>query len=664
MEQLKTPDLMHSLLLLCADQSPTLVPADQIIIKGGLIMALCKCPDCEKNISDLACACIHCGKPMIPASLHTDSEATEVYPRAEFISQQGNNEAQDTIKLSPRGILLSVLMLLSACATGFVLWSTSSSGTGITPDSVYYISCARNLAAGKGYTVLCGYKYMAWPPLFPTLLAALNLVGFDPLDGARFLNAVICGFIVFCSGLLFIKTLQNSYLLVFGFLLVLFSSPLLYVSSHAWTEPLFIVLTVLFVLNLAQFLRNAQWSSFILFSCCAALACLERYIGVTLVLTGSAAILFFMNQCSILKRIKYAALFAGIALAPIAVWCIRNYSLNSTLTGGRNAASTPAIWNAWLCIKTFAEWFIPDILPPSLTQPVVFINLVSGIIIISIFFRLKAANVSRPSAKVLIASYSCIVIFLFFLFKNLALWIIPHHVPSFMAIPFLINAVLGVTIIALFFLLRQRHAVHTAAKELLIAYSFIVIYVSFLVYSASTVGFDNIDTRLLCPVYMFLVYAALAAGDRLAALAGVKQKKYAWAVFMLLTVWFISWPCRTSLSTMAQQYNSGTIFSNTQLKQLPLLEWLRRNPLDGTIYSNAPLLLYIQTGIEAYDSTDKPHDLIHGLKKSPPPTKAIYLIWLTKNPQGVLYTHDEIASQLSFDLVKGFPEGAVLRLRQ
>ena len=115
---------------------------------------------------------------------------------------------------------------------------------------------------------------------------------------------------------------------------------------------------------------------------------------------------------------------------------------------------------------------------------------------------------------------------------------------------------------------------------------------------------------------------------------------------------------------MSMQHNSGTVFSNRTLQQSPLLEWLRRNPLEGTIYCNAQLVIYLYTGIESYDSTNKPHDVIDAFKKSLSPSKAICLIWYTNNPEGALYTHDEIAAQLPFETVKKFPDGAVLRLRK
>jgi hypothetical protein len=370
-----------------------------------------------------------------------------------------------------------------------------------------------------------------------------------------------------------------------------------------------------------------------------------------------------MTQCSFLKRFKYAAVSASIALGPIAVWFIRNYLINKTLTGSRNSSGLPVIWNVWRCMSTLSDWFIPNMPPSDLMKFPVLMNIVSGMVIMLMFFRLKQINTSQYSAKRLLAAYGLIAIWFVFLLKNLALHFVPHFVPPFINIPMSVNSALGITIIALFFWLRAGHTAPPFAKELLATYIYIFLYVAFLIRAASTTGFDQINTRLLCPVYVFLVYAILAAGDRLAAQVCRKQKKYVWAVFTVLAVWFIYWPCHMSLSGLAQQYTSGTIFSNKTLKQSPLLEWLRHNPLEGTIYCNVPWLLYINTGVNSYESTDKPHNLkVFQTSFSPP--KATYLIWYTKNPERPTpYTPDALLAELPLEVVKKFPDGAVLRMR-
>ncbi len=68
-------------------------------------------------------------------------------------------------------------------------------GIGLSPDSVVYIANARNLLGGYGLSVsFTTGEFFPWthyPPLFLAGLAGHGFVGIDPLDGARWLNALI-----------------------------------------------------------------------------------------------------------------------------------------------------------------------------------------------------------------------------------------------------------------------------------------------------------------------------------------------------------------------------------------------------------------------------------------------------------------------------------------
>jgi len=150
-------------------------------------------------------------------------------------------------------------VMLGLMGALLVLLSTSRYGVGMSEDSVAYTSCARNLMSGDGYT--CHYScqdstaFVLWPPLFPTLLAALGKAGIAPLVGARFLNAIVFGLIVFASGQLFRMHMRSTALAILATTSVLLSVSLLNVSVFAWTEPLFTLLTILFAMHLGHHVR-------------------------------------------------------------------------------------------------------------------------------------------------------------------------------------------------------------------------------------------------------------------------------------------------------------------------------------------------------------------------------------------------------------------------
>jgi hypothetical protein len=70
-------------------------------------------------------------------------------------------------------------------------------GIGLSPDSVVYIASARNLLSGFGLSVsFTTGEFLPlthYPSLFSAGLAGLGFVGIDPLDRARWLNALIFG---------------------------------------------------------------------------------------------------------------------------------------------------------------------------------------------------------------------------------------------------------------------------------------------------------------------------------------------------------------------------------------------------------------------------------------------------------------------------------------
>ncbi len=95
-------------------------------------------------------------------------------------------------------------LLAALAATILVVISTIPHGIGVSTDSIRYISVARNLSAGDGFTTFDAAPLTLHPPLFPAILSFLNLLfGIDPFEGARFLNAAVFGLIVCLSRLLF-----------------------------------------------------------------------------------------------------------------------------------------------------------------------------------------------------------------------------------------------------------------------------------------------------------------------------------------------------------------------------------------------------------------------------------------------------------------------------
>jgi len=78
-------------------------------------MALVRCPDCSKEVSDQAPACIHCGRPLKQTTQPGSAKAVEEgVQRSRFRYDAGT--AIGTV-----GVILGIIVLFSDPVTGLVL---------------------------------------------------------------------------------------------------------------------------------------------------------------------------------------------------------------------------------------------------------------------------------------------------------------------------------------------------------------------------------------------------------------------------------------------------------------------------------------------------------------------------------------------------------------
>jgi hypothetical protein len=250
-----------------------------------------------------------------------------------------------------------ILLLFSMTGVAIILLSTSLYGAGLSPDSVYYISTARNIASGNGFTSFDGIQMVLWPPLYPLILAIPDIVlHIDPLSSANIINAIFYGMIIYFSGILLSKHLFSSVIYsLLGVIVILFSNALLDLGTMAWSETTFVLLVLIFLVYIQKFLIKNDRSSFIIFTVTAALACLTRYIGICLILTGSL-VLFLFYKKSLISRFKIIGLFVLITSIPIGLWIIRNYSINGRFSGELYRTKTSWIQNLNLASNTILNW--------------------------------------------------------------------------------------------------------------------------------------------------------------------------------------------------------------------------------------------------------------------------------------------------------------------
>jgi len=494
----------------------------------------------------------------------------------------------------------AVLAALSALAVVLVLLCTSRYGVGLEPDSANHLAAARSLLAGTGFRYHDGTMYTGWPPLFPTLLALLGLAGVEPQIGARFINAFAFGATVFVSGRLFLRSTMSVAFAILGTLSIVLSAPLLRMSVMAMTEPVFILLAALFILSIASFLRTRRWTWLLAASIVAALGCLQRYTGITLVMTGGLLIALCAAGTGIRERAKYAAVFVAIATTPLVLWMVRNRMVTGESVGAHR------------------------------------------------FHLGSAREFSRA-----IASTADIV----------APWLFPR-VPSVTVETVGLGLILLAAAIAVIVARRalRDHCGAESSLQIGSAAAFGLVYSVFLVICSAEMMW-NPNERLWLPAYVFvmlLVFTGVADASRLLSALPAGRRWGAWPGLLLCILWLL-YPLSEAGQCVESRIRDGAgVYSSRGWQESPLIRWLRAQPPQGAVYSNIPDVMYLLLGMRAQSTPHWYWDTAK-LAANMSSSQATYIVWSDNPHLDVLYDRRELASRWRMEEIASFPDGAVYR---
>ena len=228
-------------------------------------------------------------------------------------------------------LLLAGLGLLGAA---LVLARGVTYGIGLTPDVVNYISVARSLLAGTGFTQFGGDIYHFWPPLYPLLLAAGSLGIFDPLATAGPLNAGLFGLTVFVVGIYLRTRLASRLLTLWCCLALALAWPLLDLAHFAWSETSFVLFSTLALILTERLLIRGGNAALLGAGAFTALAGLTRYAGIALP-AAVVVVLALQSGVALPEKARRIAVYGAVGLGPLALWLLRNYLLLGDAAGNR-----------------------------------------------------------------------------------------------------------------------------------------------------------------------------------------------------------------------------------------------------------------------------------------------------------------------------------------
>lgn len=359
-------------------------------------------------------------------------------------------EAPPTQSTPPNWRITGILAAVPFIAT---LVSTAQ-GPGLSPDSVNYLSTGLNLAGGQGLTTYSGETLTVFPPGLPAVIAAGELLGLGADWTVRLLNAVSFSAIVVLGAVLLARHIADLRLIIGATAFIAVSVALLAVSSMAWTEAPFIVVTLAFILLLERTLAEpARWRWVAVCALLVWVAFVLRYAGVSLVAVGGATLLVGLWRGNRVVAVRNAVAFGVLAVVGPLAWMLRNRSIDETLMGPRYPSTDTPAQVGYRIVRTVSEWLAPVPVPGPLLG-LIGIGLLGGLVgSIIVVWRRRGAEQPNP-----------------------------------FPVSLLPTAVFGLG------------------------------YTAYLALAQLTTAFDPINSRLLSPIFIPLVVAVTVAIDRMAVL--------------------------------------------------------------------------------------------------------------------------------------------------
>ena len=248
-------------------------------------------------------------------------------------------------------------LLFSAIGAFAIYIYCSYSGVGISPDSIMYTSAARSFIAHGTLLTFNHIPIVDFPVFYPTFL---GIIGFitrtDPVAFGAVLNMVLFATLIYTSGWIMSRFVPASHVYKWLVLAAILLNPgLLQVYSYLWSETLFILEALFFLIFFRQYMLTYAIKWLVAAAALAAVACITRYAAVTIVGTGGL-LLLLDRKLPLKKKIVHIILYGFICISLLVANLTFNALHTGTVTGPREPSITSFGQNLFYFGSVFCEW--------------------------------------------------------------------------------------------------------------------------------------------------------------------------------------------------------------------------------------------------------------------------------------------------------------------
>ncbi len=284
---------------------------------------------------------------------------------------------------------------LIAALIGFILIQLfcKHSGIGISPDSVTYLSSSRHLLAGQGFRSFDNLPTADFPIAYPFFLMALSfLTRLDPLQFGCVLNGLLFAGLLYVSGTI-VNGFQQSSAWYKRIVLscLLFSPTLQEVYSMLWSETLFLLLLLFFIICISKYLQQAEMRWLLFSACLCAVVCITRYAGIFLIFTG-VVLIWFNSGVQWRKRMVHLLIYMSLSASFFLANILRNLLTTGLAMGPRPRSHTAVLEIMEYFGGVLCDWLLLERTP---ARAVFLTGAVLLIFLLTIFLTVKKRKSGR-----------------------------------------------------------------------------------------------------------------------------------------------------------------------------------------------------------------------------------------------------------------------------
>ena len=501
------------------------------------------------------------------------------------------------------------------------VWATASAlavllanvgGLAIGDDGVGYRATADSLVQGHGLGYFLERPLVIWPPGWPVLMAIVaKITPLDTEQAAIVLNALTAFAIVVLVNRLLVRLVRSDTFVTLGTAASALGASAMVFGHLLMTDFAFAAVTLALFLALLNYrdARRLGWLAVAIVLVWAGF--MIRYAGIVHIGTVGLWLLLDRRR-TVVERVRDGVVFGVLAAAVPVAWVLRNLATDDTALGVRYSSSRGLLPNTFDTLATIGNFLTPGV------------------------------EIERRTIWAAVAAIGVLVMLAM-------LWRIVGRDRRF-------RSVGGVLDVA------------ASGPGLLVVH--VAVYAAYMLYARSTTGLNQLDFRLLNPIYLPLVISALVILDRVAAgddersprwRSAARTTAFAWAgLNVVLGLGMVAY-FATSPDLFVGNYERAAF---DQVRDSPALQSL---PTGCEVSSNLPNALY-GSGIDAQwsprntglESNDKVDDL--PVLEREVDDGEFCLVWIDLEPR---YGHLATLAQLEreFSLVELAHDGPVTTYR-